>query len=86
MRYDWADNSFKKLHAIKLMAKDYDIYMEPGEYSGLAIVPLFGWYDYSFGEPDEEVFKIWADYYACKWPERYDVDRISSYFDSLNIV
>ena len=35
---------------------------------GVLIAPLLGWYDYSFGEPTEELMQMWADYRACRWP------------------
>jgi len=51
---------------------------------GLAIVPLFGWYDYSFGEPSEELRSIWMDYRACRWPPAFRDEDVARYFDALN--
>src|SRR6266850_2440084 len=33
---------------------------------GISVIPVLGWYDYSFGEPSEELKSIWMDYRACR--------------------
>jgi len=51
---------------------------------GISIVPLFGWYDYSFGEPSEELKSTWMDYTACRWPLGVGVKQIAAQFAALN--
>jgi predicted phosphodiesterase len=58
--------------------------MRPYRERGVQIVPVFGWYDYSFGEPDEELKSIWMDFHACRWPDRLQLREVAAYFDSLN--
>lgn len=50
----------------------------------LSIVPLLGWYDYSFGEPTEELLAAWMDYRACRWPDHFSVRDIAQHFFLLN--
>ena len=43
-----------------------------------------GWYDYSFGQPSNELFEMWMDFTACKWPDDLDESGITCYFTSMN--
>ena len=51
---------------------------------GVSIVPLLAWYDYSFGEPSEELRSVWMDYRACRWPVAYTEKDIAAHFDAFN--
>jgi predicted phosphodiesterase len=53
--------------------------------NGLCILPLLGWYDYSFGQPTIALLRGWNDYRACRWPARYEVNDIAAYFDQKNL-
>jgi predicted phosphodiesterase len=48
------------------------------------IAPLLGWYDYSFGEPCQELRAMWMDYYACRWPPGFGDLQAAAYFSDLN--
>ena len=48
------------------------------------IVPLFGWYDYSFGEPSQELRRRWMDYRACRWPDETTDRQVTEHFTGLN--
>jgi hypothetical protein len=50
----------------------------------LSIVPLFGWYDYSFGEPSRELRRRWLDFRECRWPDGFDAPDIAAHFLRLN--
>lgn len=50
----------------------------------LSIVPLLGWYDYSFGEPGVELKTLWMDFRACRWPAHLGMDEIVGYFAEMN--
>lgn len=50
----------------------------------LAIVPILTWYDYSFGEPSEELRAIWMDYRACRWPSGFKETDVAAHFAALN--
>lgn len=77
-------NSIDKFELIHNIADDCGIYMEPFHTSSLSIIPLFGWFDYSFGQPSKSAMAEWADFAACKWPMYYDENHITQYFLSLN--
>ena len=77
-------NSLEKLELIKTIAANCGIQMEPLHLDSLSIIPLYGWYDYSFGQPSGEIFGNWTDYFACKWPVNYDEKRINQHFIAMN--
>ena len=77
-------NSLEKFQRIKTLAKNNGIGIEPMEFGPLSIVPLYGWYDYSFGPPTDELKGKWTDYRACQWPEGFDEKEVTRYFISLN--
>ena len=77
-------NSLEKFHLIKTIAGDRGINMEPAQFGSLSIVPLFGWYDYSFGQSSDELVNTWADFTACKWPDDFSEGRITNHFVSKN--
>ena len=85
VRNDMAMNSFDKLRQIEIITKNAGASMEPLHFASLSIVPLWGWYDYSFGQPSRETLDTWMDYRVCKWPEGYDVKRITRYFVDMNV-
>ncbi|HRL21270.1 MAG TPA: metallophosphoesterase, partial [Alcaligenes sp.] len=50
----------------------------------ISIVPLLGWYDYSFGQPDPALQDIWMDNHACRWPGAWSVRAITDFFIDKN--
>ncbi len=84
MRDNNAKDSLGKFLMIKTIARDCGICMEPSHFGPLSVVPLFGWYDYSYGQPSDEILRQWSDYFLCKWPDDFDEARITSYFVSMN--
>lgn len=76
-------DSFAKLDAVLAATREHgvrtDIYRE-GE---LAIVPLLGWYDYSFGTADDYLKAAWADYRNCQWPGHDDIS-LTRFFTEQN--
>lgn len=52
--------------------------------AGLSVVPLLGWYDYSFGEPGAQLRAAWMDFHACRWPESLPETAIAAHFTALN--
>lgn len=78
-------SSFDKLDAIKALCRDLNIGMEPYVRENTMIVPLNGWYDYSFGNPGQVLKNAWMDYRRCDWEGHSDV-QISTIFDNGNII
>lgn len=77
-------NSLEKLDLIHTIATDCGVHMKPFYSSSVVIVPLFSWYDYSFGQASPEILKTWADFVACKWPNNYNEISITKYFIDMN--
>jgi len=79
-----ARDSLEQFDIIRTLANDYGLLMGPARFDTLSIVPLFGWYDYSFGQPSRQILKGWLDYSACKWPVGFDEAKITQHFVGMN--
>ena len=77
-------DSLEKFDAVCKTASVHGIRLTPFRHQDLAIVPLLGWYDYSFGEPGDYLKSAWADYRACRWPHGYDEAAITRWFVERN--
>lgn len=69
---------------LQKIAADHGVRTGPHTEGGLTIIPLHGWYDYSFGKPSEELSFMWMDYTACSWPEGFDETAITQHFTDMN--
>jgi len=76
--------SFDKFKELETLVNSSGAVMTAYYEHDLAIIPLFGWYDYSFGFPSDELKSMWMDYQACRWPGGFAEQEIADYFDSLN--
>jgi predicted phosphodiesterase len=83
-RNDMPD-SLSCFNHIRKLALDHGVGMDCRACDRLTIVPLYGWYDYSFGTPSEELAVIWMDYRACRWPEHFDAGAITRHFTDMNL-
>lgn len=77
-------DSLAQFELIRQMAADYGIAMQPVHRGPVSIVPLLGWYDYSFGQPSPAVRRGWLDYSACQWPDGLDAAGVTRHFLALN--
>lgn len=77
-------NSLDKFERIRHLVPNSGGVMTPWLHDDFAIVPLFGWYDFSFGQPSLELSTVWMDFRACRWPEGYDESEVSRFFLRLN--
>lgn len=84
LRFDKECNSLEKWQRTRQMAGQHGVLLEPWSEGGLTIVPLLSWYDFSFGQPDEQLQQVWMDFHACKWPDGFDQQRITEYFLAHN--
>jgi predicted phosphodiesterase len=50
----------------------------------VSIVPLLGWYDYSFGLPGAELRQTWMDFHACRWPDGWSDADVTDWFIRQN--
>jgi predicted phosphodiesterase len=76
--------SFEKFHEVCALAQECGASTEPLHSPELSIIPLFGWYDYSFGDPSVELEERWGDYFACNWPPNLGVREVTSRFVMMN--
>jgi predicted phosphodiesterase len=84
VRDDQKKNSLQKFDDVRAAVEASGASMEPFRERGVSIVPLLSWYDYSFGEPTEELRSVWMDYRACRWPVGYTEPQIAAYFAAFN--
>lgn len=76
--------SFDKFREIAVIAEDAGVSMQPFRRDALLIVPLLGWYDYTFGQPSAALQSAWMDFIACRWPAGLEPQEISLHFAALN--
>lgn len=76
--------SVQKFREVWQVVTESGASMEPLLEGGLYIAPLFGWYDYSFGEPSDELTQTWMDFRACRWPEAFGPSQAAEHFSQLN--
>jgi predicted phosphodiesterase len=81
---DHVPDSIVKFKGVNQMAIDCGMRTAPYHLETLSIVPLFGWYDGSFGPLSDELRKSWSDFSTCRWPLGYNNLRITRYFTDMN--
>jgi predicted phosphodiesterase len=79
-----AKDSLQKFDDVCAAVESSGASMQPFRERGLSIIPLLAWYDYSFGEPSEELRSIWMDYHACRWPSGFTEKHIAAHFAAFN--
>ena len=85
VRGDRHSCSMDKFRAIERLCEELDVAMTPRHLNELSIVPMFAWYDFSFGDPDRYLRRAWRDFRACKWPDELDDEQaITQYFLAMN--
>ncbi len=84
IRDEGVKHSLQKFEEVRTTVEASGASMRTHREPGLTIQPLLGWYDYSFGEPGEELRAMWMDFRACRWPENYGPEEIAAHFDARN--
>lgn len=84
VRHDDVKHSIEKFEIVIQIAIDFGMRTVPYRWGHLSIVPLFGWYDGSFGQLPEELSKNWSDYSACSWPWGDDDVLTMQHFSDMN--
>jgi 3',5'-cyclic AMP phosphodiesterase CpdA len=84
IRDEQPKNSLQKFHEVRAVVERAGASMERFEEGEVTIVPLLSWYDYSFGEPTDDLRQAWMDFRACRWPAGYTEREISAYFAGFN--
>jgi predicted phosphodiesterase len=76
--------SLDKFEQVCAVAEGSGASMQPQIVASVLIVPLLGWYDYSFGAPSRELLESWMDYHACRWPAHFEMRDVAAHFATLN--
>lgn len=63
--------SLDKFEQVLDIARSQDIITSASKVGNYYIVPIFAWYDYSFGEPCPFILQAWSDFKRCRWPSEY---------------
>ena len=84
IREDHEMNSLRKFDDVRAIVESSGASMQSFRERGVEIIPLLGWYDYSFGEPSEELRSMWMDYRACRWPSGYTEEDVAAHFAAFN--
>lgn len=84
VRRNAGKDSLAHFHLIRRIAEDYGLHTGPYHTDDLSLVPLLGWYDFSFGQPCKELQSLWVDFHACTWPEHLDAAAVTSLFTGMN--
>ena len=80
------DCSLHKFEAIVELCKSCGVHADVFELADISFVPLYSWYDFSFGEPDRHLRRAWRDFRACSWPEHLPESQdVTEHFLKLNI-
>jgi predicted phosphodiesterase len=77
-------SSLDKFRQLCALVADSGASMRTFHHGTLSIVPLLGWYDYSFGQPSEELLERWMDFRACRWPDSMQARDVAEHFSELN--
>jgi UDP-2,3-diacylglucosamine pyrophosphatase LpxH len=81
---DRPKNSLQKFAEVAATVEAVGASMQPFVSGETLFAPLLGWYDYSFGEPSDDLKQIWMDFHACRWPEGFGAAEVASHFLALN--
>ncbi len=85
LREEDVDCSLEKFALIEKLCAAHDIKTQVTHYDRVSVVPLYSWYDFSFGEPDRHLLRGWRDFRSCRWPaELGDMAAVSRHFLSMN--
>jgi len=84
IREDRGKDSLQKFDEVRAVVRSSGASMQAFHAPGLSILPLLAWYDYSFGEPSDELKGMWMDYRACRWPNGLSDKEVAAHFAGLN--
>jgi Icc-related predicted phosphoesterase len=77
-------DSLKKFHWLLDLAREEGIQTSLVEWHNWILLPLFSWFDFTFGQPEQRLFREWVDFRACQWPESLDNQKMAAFFHALN--
>jgi predicted phosphodiesterase len=72
--------SIDKFWELLNLAHDFGIVTQAKTIHEITIIPMFSWYDLSFGLMTDELQRRWMDFTHCKWPEGLDTPAAQNNF------
>lgn len=85
LREEDVDCSLEKFSVIKKLCKSLGVETDVTHFGEVSIVPLYSWYDFSFGQPGRHLLRAWRDFRECRWPEFLSgAEAISNHFLAMN--
>jgi len=82
VRHEDGIDSIAKFSLLLDMAEECGVKTQVSTLGGITFVPLFSWYDYSFGQPSRKLLDAWMDFRCCVWPSGIEP---CDYFLGLNL-
>ena len=80
----WIEDPFKdsleKWFFIKKDLEKMGVILAPHYFETIFFVPLFSWYDFSFGSLNKQLVKKWTDFKKIKWPGNKKYQEIADFF------
>ena len=78
-------DSLEKYERMMTVLQAIGFQLEATKLGELTIVPMLSWYDYSFGQPPEQLLANWPDFKGLRWPDDLNqLDAITQYFLEKN--
>lgn len=77
-------DSFDKFDLVIALAEETGIHTRPVSINSVSIVPLFSWYDFSFGQPDTKLQDEWMDFRLCRWSNISDMSMVCQWMLDKN--
>ncbi|PCK08108.1 MAG: metallophosphoesterase [Alteromonadaceae bacterium] len=82
-----SENSIEKFDKLIQSAQAMDVITQRCSIGEYLFVPLWSWYDYSFGPLTDYLKLAWMDFNRCRWPsELASAADISEYFLAQNAI
>jgi len=76
--------SLQKFADVRAVVERSGASLQPYRHGEVLIAPLLSWYDYSFGEPGADLYNMWMDFHACRWPADFGPGEVAGYFMDQN--
>ena len=85
LREEDVNCSLEKFKVIMNLCESLGVKTEVTHFGEVSVVPLYSWYDFSFGQPGRHLLRAWRDFRECRWPEYLDgAEAISNHFLAMN--
>lgn len=85
LRKEDVDCSLEKFHVIEKLCESLGVETDVTHFDEVSIVPLYSWYDFSFGQPSRHLLRAWRDFRECHWPEFLNGEEaITNHFLAMN--